>query len=322
MGTYEKSSMYDYILNELANYSPLEYSEEVSLFDMVKKGDKNAREKLVKHNLRLVFSVVTRMPFVNENNFEDYFQCGTSSLLDAVDKYDASFGLKFSTYAFKSIFHGIRREYYLNGKTIRYPINMYERKHEVLKRIEELFEKGYTFEEISKELNMNYEYIISFLRINDVPISIYEKVREEDKCTIGDLIASKEDSPEEVVSKKFSNEKLLEIIDNSSLSYEEKEVIMSLYLNNTMENVTAASISREFGCTRQYIKNIERIAFRKIRQNRKTIELAGISGDEKEDIAALEIMRDYYKDRRRKTINGVIGVEDGKIVSLSRKADK
>ena len=180
----------------------LKNAEKEQLFDRILKGDKEARETYIKGNLRLVLSIVQRFSNSNEN-VDDLFQIGCIGLMKAIDNFDITQGVKFSTYAVPMIIGEIRR-YLRDNSSIRVSRSLRDIAYKAIYAKENLLKKNDrepTIEEIAKEIEIPSEDIIFALDAIQSPVSLYEPVYAEggDTLYIMDQISDKKNKEEKWV---------------------------------------------------------------------------------------------------------------------------
>ncbi len=180
----------------------LKNAEKELLFGKILKGDKEARETYIKGNLRLVLSIVQRFSSSNEN-VDDLFQIGCIGLIKAIDNFDVTQGVKFSTYAVPMIIGEIRR-YLRDNSSIRVSRSLRDIAYKAIYAKENLMKKNDrepTIEEISKEVDIPSEDIIFALDAIQSPVSLYEPVYAEggDTLYIMDQISDKKNKEEKWV---------------------------------------------------------------------------------------------------------------------------
>ncbi len=192
----------------------LKNNEKDELFQRILKGDKEARELYIKGNLRLVLSIIQRFSNSNEN-VDDLFQIGCIGLMKAIDNFDITQNVKFSTYAVPMIIGEIRR-YLRDNNTIRVSRSLRDTAYKAIYAKEELMkrnDKEPTVGEISKEIGISSEDIVFALDAIQNPVSLYEPVYSEggDTLYIMDQISDKKNKEEswiEEISLKEAMDKL------------------------------------------------------------------------------------------------------------------
>lgn len=194
----------------------LSNKEKEELFGRILKGDKEARELYIKGNLRLVLSIIQRFSNSNEN-VDDLFQIGCIGLMKAIDNFDVTQNVKFSTYAVPMIIGEIRR-YLRDNNSIRVSRSLRDTAYKAIYAKEALIRKNDkepTVTEIASEIGISSEDIIFALDAIQSPVSLYEPVYSEggDTLYIMDQISDKKNKEEnwiEEISLKEAMEKLPE----------------------------------------------------------------------------------------------------------------
>lgn len=179
-------------------------TEKTELFDKIRQGDKEARELYIKGNLRLVLSIIQRFSGSNEN-VDDLFQIGCIGLMKAIDNFDTSQGVKFSTYAVPMIIGEIRR-YLRDNNSIRVSRSLRDIAYKAIYAKEALLKKNDkepTIAEISAEIGISEEDIVGALDAIQSPVSLYEPVYSEggDTLYIMDQVSDKKSKEENWVEE-------------------------------------------------------------------------------------------------------------------------
>ena len=177
----------------------LSNEEKENLFLRIERGDKAAREKYVKGNLRLVLSVIQRFSN-NHEHADDLFQVGCIGLMKAVDNFDRSLDVKFSTYAVPMILGEVRR-YLRDNNSIRVSRSLRDTAYKAIYAKEQLtksMNRTPTIEEIAKETDISEEDIIYALDAIATPMSLFEPVYQDgnDPLFLMDQICDKKNKEE------------------------------------------------------------------------------------------------------------------------------
>ena len=234
-----------------SNIKVLTHKEMVVLFKRLKKGDKIARDELVKGNLKLVLSILKH--YQNKaDNLDDLFQIGCVGLIKAIDNFDLSHNVKFSTYAVPLILGEIRR-YIRDNNNIRVSRSVKDLAYKVFKLKEEYFiEHGVELndDELSKILNVDLIDIIIAKEASKDPISISEPIYNDggDTIYLEDQIESKKNKS----STWDDNISLKDAIKN--LKKKEKKIIVDRYLIGK----TQMEIAEEIGISQAQVSRIEK----------------------------------------------------------------
>ena len=159
--------------------------EKDELFSRIEQGDKNAREELIKGNLRLVLSVIRRFAASNEN-VDDLFQVGCIGLMKAIDNFDRSLNVKFSTYAVPMIIGECRR-YLRDNNSIRVSRSLRDIAYKAIYAKEKIIKEEDTepnIDEIAGMIEMDKEMVVMALDAIATPVSLYDPVYQEGGDTL------------------------------------------------------------------------------------------------------------------------------------------
>lgn len=226
--------------------------EKQALLIEAKKGNKRAREELINGNLRLVLSVIQR--FTNRGeNLDDLFQVGCIGLIKAIDNFDTSHDVRFSTYAVPMIIGEVRR-YLRDNNPIRVSRSLRDTAYHAMQIKERISnEKGYepTVEEIAKEMDLKKEDVVIALEAVVDPVSFYEPVYSNggDTIFLMDQIGSNEndgDWVDEILLK--------ESIKN--LPAREKKILSMRF----MRGMTQTEVANEIGISQAQVSRLEKNA--------------------------------------------------------------
>lgn len=271
---YDSIQMY---LREIGQYPLLTALEERQLAKRIVEGDEEARNLLARANLRLVVSIakkyVGRSP---DLTLLDLIQEGNLGLFKAVDKFDHTKGFKFSTYATWWIRQAITRALADQSRTIRIPVHMVEtmaKYKQVSRRLSQDLGRDPMPEEIATEMGVEVDKIYQIEKISQDTISLELPIGDDDdRSRLSDFIADdKIVSPDQEVAHSILTDQIQEILD--SLSEKERKILEMRHglLDGTYH--TLEEVGKEFGVTRERIRQIEAKALEKIRQHEKARRL-------------------------------------------------
>ncbi len=276
-----QSTGYDSIqiyLREIGQYPLLTAAEERSLAQRIEKGDNEARNILARSNLRLVVSIakkyVGRSP---DLTLLDLIQEGNIGLFRAVEKFDWKKGYKFSTYATWWIRQAITRALADQSRTIRIPVHMVEtiaKYKQISRRLAQALGRDPQPEEIAVEMGVEPEKIYQIEKINQDTLSLENPIGsdDDDRSTLGDFIPDdKIPSPVQESSERILTEQVRQILDD--LSPKERKILEMRH--GLMDGIyhTLEEVGKEFGVTRERIRQIEAKALEKIRLHDKARHL-------------------------------------------------
>ncbi len=227
--------------------------EKAELFQKIQKGDKEARERFIKGNLRLVLSIIQRFSGSNEN-IDDLFQIGCIGLMKAIDNFDATLNVKFSTYAVPMIIGEIRR-YLRDNNSIRVSRSVRDTAYKAIYTKEAMMkhsDKEPTIEELAQKLEIPAQDIVFALDAIQSPVSLYEPVYAESGDTLYIM--------DQISDKKNKEEKWIEEISLKAaidrLSERERGIIELRYF----EGKTQMEVAQEIDISQAQVSRLEKKA--------------------------------------------------------------
>ncbi len=256
-------------LREIGRIPLLPPEEEIALAKRVEKGDEEAKKKLVEANLRLVVSVAKK--YIGRGlSLLDLIQEGNIGLIRAVEKFDWRKGFKFSTYATWWIRQAITRALADQARTIRIPVHMVETINKltrVQRQLTQELHREPTPEEIAAEMGIDVSKVRHILKISQETVSLEAPVGEEEDSTLGEFIEDKKTlSPEEYATHQALKEHIKEVL--VLLSPREQKILRMRFGLDDGKTHTLEEVGREFGVTRERIRQIEAKALLKLKRNR------------------------------------------------------
>ena len=261
-------------LREIGKVSLLKAPEEVSLAKRAEKGDQAAVDQLIGANLRLVVSIAKK--YMGRGlSFLDLIQEGNIGLMRAVEKFDWRRGFKFSTYATLWIRQAITRAIADQARTIRIPVHMIETIHKfnrVQRKLEQELERPPKPEEIAKEMGIEVEKAREIIKISQEPTSIEAPVGKEEDSRLKEFIPDTDiESPFDAASYELLKGHLDEVLQ--TLNPREQKVLELRFGLKDGRPRTLEEVGKEFGVTRERIRQIEAKALRKLRHPSRSKKL-------------------------------------------------
>lgn len=262
-------------LKEIGSIPLLTAEEEVELAKQMAEGSERAKQKMAEANLRLVVSIAKR--YVGRGMlFLDLIQEGNLGLIKAVEKFDYTKGYKFSTYATWWIRQAITRAIADQARTIRIPVHMVETINKVIRVSRQLLQElGHdpSAEEIADEMGMPVEKVREILKIAQEPVSLETPIGEEEDSHLGDFIPDENaEEPAEAASFSMLKEQISDVLD--TITPREKKVIELRFGMIDGKSRTLEEVGKEFGVTRERIRQIEAKAIRKLRHPSRSKKLS------------------------------------------------
>lgn len=261
-------------LREIGKVPLLKGPEEIELAKRVEKSDKKAAQDLTRANLRLVVSIAKR--YMGRGlNFLDLIQEGNIGLMRAVEKFDWRRGYKFSTYATWWIRQAITRAIADQARTIRIPVHMIETINKFRReqaRLEQKLGREPTPEEVAKVLEIDEIRAREIIKISQEPTSLETPVGKEEDSRLKDFVEDEEiKSPAEAASYELLKLHINEVLE--SLNPRERRVLELRFGLKDGHSRTLEEVGKEFGVTRERIRQIEAKALRKLRHPTRSKKL-------------------------------------------------
>jgi RNA polymerase primary sigma factor len=272
-GSYDGDTAIKLYLREIGQVKLLTPQEEIELAARIKKGDKKARELMIKANLRLVVKIahdyeglgLPLLDLINEGNI---------GLMKAVERFDPAKGGKLSTYGSWWIKQSIKRALANQSKTIRLPVHLVDKISKMRRtamRLQEVFGREPTDEELGEELGISASRVAQLRTAAIRPASLDAPIGDDDSNNFAEVVQDENaDTPYEQLEDKTVTRMLQEMVK----TLEEREATILRYrfgLDGGPEK-TLEEVGQKFGVTRERVRQIQNIALSKLRKMIEKIE--------------------------------------------------
>ena len=267
MARLDSDSSLRVYLREISQTELLTREEEVELAGRIMRGDKKAREHMVKANLRLVVKIAQAysgygLPLA------DLISEGNIGLMTAVDRFDPDKGAKFSTYGAWWIKQSIKRALANQSKTIRLPVHMVDKiakMRRITMILTEVMGREPTDEELAEEIGIPRKKLALLKRASQRPTSLDAPVNEGETTDYSEIIGDdKAVNPLDALADKNLHNQLDDLLD--VLDEREHRIIDARFGLNGKKPMTLEDVGREFGVTRERIRQLQNVALEKMRK--------------------------------------------------------
>jgi len=276
--SYTGETAFQLYLQEIGQTKLLTPAEEIELAGLIKKGDKKARELMIKANLRLVVKIARDyeglgLPLL------DLISEGNIGLMKAVEKFDPEKGAKLSTYGAWWIKQSIKRALANQTKTIRLPVHVVDklfhmRKAEV--KLRDVLGREPSNEELGEELGLTAGRIAQYRTASLAPSSLDAPLGDEDSNMIKDVVADQNaSSPYRNLEEKTNTSLVREMV--ATLDEREAEILRYRFGLDGNSERTLEEVGEKFGVTRERIRQIQNVALHKLRKKIETLETVQVA---------------------------------------------
>ena len=260
-------------LREIGLVKLLTPQEEIVLAARIKKGDKKAREHMIKANLRLVVKIARDYEGIGLPLL-DLISEGNIGLMKAVERFDPKKGGKLSTYGSWWIKQSIKRALANQSKTIRLPVHMVDkisRMRRIAMRLQEEFGREPTDEEIGEQLGITGSRVSQMRMAAVRPASLDAPIGDDDSNNFGEVVEDENaDTPYEQLEEKTVTGMLQEMV--KTLDPREATILRHRFGLDGGNEKTLEEVGKKFGVTRERIRQIQNIALRKMRKMIEKLE--------------------------------------------------
>jgi len=286
--------------NEISKIPLLNSEEERDISRRVKKGDDEAKKRLIESNLRLVISIAKRF-FWSRLSFSDLIQEGNIGLIKAIEKFDPEKEFKFSTYATRWIKQSITKAIADMTKHVRIPVHLIDEINSYNKTYQLLFQKLWrepTSKEIWQKLGFPIKKIKKLEEVIFGNVSLDREVGDEGRDTLADLIEDGNTLRPDQFAEKNALRSNLDMILGMLDDREAKIVKMRYGIDGP--RYTLEQVGEEFNVTRERVRQIEQKVIQKLKEHAGLQKILGIE----DDIAKLEATEGKKKKKWKKIKDG------------------
>lgn len=264
-GAITSEATLDIYLSEIRTFDLLTAAQECELSARIQAGDAEAREHMVRANLRLVVSIAKR--YVNRGlGFMDLIAEGNLGLLKAVEKFDPAMGCRFSTYATWWVKQSIRRSLINTGKTVRIPSYMVElisRLHVAQLALADKHGRQPSLEELADAMEIPRSNVAAVQRAIDTAASLSQPLPIDWESNEGEQLADgRHPGPEQVLLEENQLERLRELL--ATMNEREADILRLRYGLSGEEPMTLKQIGERVGLTRERVRQIESHALQRM----------------------------------------------------------
>jgi len=266
-GSYDGDTAIKLYLREIGQVKLLTPQEEIELAGRIKKGDKKAREQMIKANLRLVVKIARDYEGIGLPLL-DLISEGNIGLMKAVERFDPAKGGKLSTYGSWWIKQSIKRALANQSKTIRLPVHLVDKISKMRRtamRLQEEFGREPTDEELGEELGITAARVSQMRMAAIRPASLDAPIGDEDSNNFAEVVQDESaDTPYEQLEEKTVTRMLQEMV--KTLDQRESTILRARFGLDGGPEKTLEEVGEKFGVTRERVRQIQNIALKKLRK--------------------------------------------------------
>ncbi|HKS37050.1 MAG TPA: RNA polymerase sigma factor RpoD/SigA [Verrucomicrobiae bacterium] len=275
---YDGDTGFHLYLREIGQTPLLTVNEEVLLAKRIRKGDRKAREHMIKANLRLVVKIardyegygLPLLDLINEGNI---------GLMKGVERFDPRKGAKLSTYAAWWIKQSIKRALANQSKTIRLPVHVVDKLFHLRRaaaKLEEVLGREATDEELAGELGYPVNRIKQWRSAAIRPTSLEAPLGDDEDSRVAEVVKDENaDTPYELLEEKANTHMVRSMVE--TLDIREREILRQRFGLDGDDKKTLEEIGEQFGVTRERIRQIEELALRKLRKKIEKLEAISVA---------------------------------------------
>jgi RNA polymerase primary sigma factor len=276
--SYSGETAFQLYLQEIGKTQLLKPEEEVALAKRIKKGDKKAREQMIKANLRLVVKIARDyeglgLPLL------DLISEGNIGLMKAVEKFDPAKGAKLSTYGAWWIKQSIKRALANQTKTIRLPVHVVDKLFHMRKaemKLRDTLGREPSNEELSEELGITANRIAQYRAASIAPSSLEAPLGDEDSNMVKDVVPDQNAStPYRHLEEKTNTDLIRRMV--ATLDEREAEILRYRFGLDGDSERTLEEVGEKLGVTRERIRQIQNVALNKLRKKIEALETVQVT---------------------------------------------
>ena len=273
----DNSTCLNLYLTEIGKVKLLTPEQEIELANRIKAGDEEAREQMIKANLRFVVKIAREYDGIGLP-LMDLISEGNIGLMKAVERFDPTRGAKLSTYSAWWIKQSMKRALANQSKTIRLPMHMLwsiSKMHRVGRNLQQELGREATDEEIGDELGIKASRVAQMRVAAIRPASLDARIGDEDSGTLADVVEDENaDAPQRRLQEETMKSMLREMVH--SLKPREAAIISARFGLDGTRNQTLEEVGEQFQVTRERVRQIETKALRKLRAKLQRLKKADI----------------------------------------------